>query len=696
MSSQYGGNNLHESDLIDSETRLAPILIVDDRPGNLLSLQTTLESLQQKIVHAKSGDEALRQVLLNDFAVILMDVRMPGLDGIKTAQFIRRRQRSAKVPIIFLTAVSIEPAEVVKAYEEGAVDFILKPFDPAVLRSKVKVFVELYLKEKMIKRQAALLTQHHREAFERRSEIRLRSVLDAMPIVVLALRPNGVVYYRNKTVADWVRAPLGEQRDSSLLEIVCPEDRERVSALWLDALSREQPLETQFRMQRSSDGAYRWYLCRIMPQRDEDGAIGSWICAATDIDRHHEAREEAESANRMKDEFLATVSHELRDPLNAILGWIHLLRTRSLDATKSLKALDIIERNARSQSALIDDILDIARITHGKLHLNIAPVDVSQVTETALSAARPLADSKEISLEYESPVGELLEVAGDTDRLQQVVWNLLSNAIKFTPRGGCVRVALRSDGREIELTVNDNGEGIRADSLPFIFDRFRQAESGSKRVHAGLGLGLAISRELIELQHGSISAHSEGEGSGATFTVRLPRSGDHDRSLHAGAEFASSVNLNEVKVLIVDDEADSREMVVELLSDYGAQAIGAGSAQEALETISIWRPDVLVSDIGMPFEDGYDLIRKVRALDLGEGGSIPACALTGWGGTREAERALAAGFQAHITKPLKSEPLTATIYRLAKGRLLAQQVPERPLKGHYTAEAATIRIRRAG
>jgi PAS domain S-box-containing protein len=667
MPSQYRVDNLGGSGVSDVETHLAPILIVDDRPGNLLSLRSILDPLGQKIVQAKSGDEALRQVLSNDFAVILMDVRMPGLDGIKTAQLIRQRGRSAHVPIIFLTAVSIESPDIIMAYEEGAVDFLLKPFEPAILRSKVKVFVDLYLKEEKIKRQAALLIRRDREAFERRSEIRFRSLLDSMPIAVLALRPSGTVYYRNKTVSDWVRMSPEDRRDSSPLEIVCSEDRERVAAEWSDALLRGQPLETHFRMQRKSDGAYCWYLCRIVPQCDEDGAITSWICAATDIDRHHEARAEAESANRMKDEFLATVSHELRNPLNAILGWTRLLRSGNLDPAKSARALEIVERNARSQCALIDDLLDLARVAHGKIHLNLCPVDVAQVAEAALSAVRPLADSKEIALESRLEVPEPLEVIGDPDRLQQVIWNLLSNAIKFTHRAGRVLMDLRRDGSDIELTVSDNGQGIRADFLPFIFDRFRQAEVGPKRVHAGLGLGLSISRELVELHNGSIRVRSEAEGKGAAFTVRLPlRPGRDDTSIIAGAEAASNISLAGIKVLLVDDEAEAREMAIELLTDFGAQAIVASSAQEALAAIRTWRPNVLISDIGMPSEDGFDLIRKVRALDPDEGGLIPACALTGWGATQEAERALAAGFQVHITKPVDSDRLMATIYRLAK------------------------------
>lgn len=668
MSNQRRRSNLRDPNLSGSETHPAPILIVDDRPANLLSLHSILEPLGQQIVHAESGDEALRQMLSHDFAVILMDVKMPGLDGIRTAELIRQRPRSAHLPIIFLTAVPMEAAEIIKAYEEGAVDFLLKPFEPAVLRSKVRVFVDLYIKEEMIRRQAALLMQRDREAFERRSEMRFHSLLDSMPIAVLALRPTGTVYYWNKAVLDWVRnIPLNNPLDLSPLEIVSPEDRERVAAAWSEALAQGQPLETQFRVRRESDGVQRWYLCRIVPLRDEDDAISSWICTATDINRHHEAREEAESANRMKDEFLATVSHELRNPLNAILGWTHLLRSANLDPQKSSRALEIIERNARSQAALIDDILDIARITHGQLHLNLGVVDVAQVTEAAISAIRPLADAKDIALETRFKAGELLRVTGDAERLQQVVWNLLSNAIKFTPRGGHVRVELRRDTSEVELTVSDDGIGIRADFLPAIFDRFRQAEVGSKRIHAGVGLGLSIARELVELHKGTIAAHSQGEGKGSTLTVRLALQSGCDGAALGLRNQPPNVSLAGIKVLLVDDEADAREMAIELLSDYGADALGASSAQEALAVIRTWKPDVMISDIGMPTEDGYDLIRKIRSLAPEDGGRIPAGALTGWSASQEAERAIAAGFQVHITKPVDSERLVAAIYQLAKG-----------------------------
>ncbi len=325
----------------DSLRSIARILIVDDHQPSLLALESVLKPLAQTLITAKCGEEALRHILTYDFAVILMDVRMPDLDGLNTAQLIRERERSAKVPIIFLTAAPVETAEMFRAYDQGAVDFLPKPCDPHVLRSKVKVFVDLYLKEEMIRRQAALLMQRDREAFARRGEARFRALLDSMPLCVLAIRPNGMVYYWNRTVADYLGKPPGEAPESSPLEIVAPEDCDNAARLWEDALRETRPVEMQFRMRRASDGVDRWYICRAVPEHDED-RVTAWIWAATDINDYYEAREEAEAANRAKDEFLATVSHELRNPLTAILGWARLLQSGSLDQAKSSRAMDVI------------------------------------------------------------------------------------------------------------------------------------------------------------------------------------------------------------------------------------------------------------------------------------------------------------------------------------------------------------------
>ena len=500
----------------------ASILLVDDRPANLLALEAILDSLDQHLVRATSGEEALEKLQEQEFAVILMDVRMPGMDGLRTAEVISQRESAARVPIIFLTAVPIANADVVSGYARGAVDFLLKPFDPEILRSKVSVFVDLYQKEQMIRRQAGLLRQRDREAFERRSELRFRSLMDALPQCVWVARADLTFYYWNKRAVDYIGMPASVAVSAErLFEFVHPDDLATINSEWQVATGLQRPAEVQVRLRRQADGAYRWFLMRGVPQHDEAGKVTGWIVAATDIDTEHQALEEAEDASRMKEEFLATVSHELRNPLNAMVGWVHLLRTGNLDPAKSSKALETIERNVHLQTALIDDILDVSRIIRGKINLTFSTVRMSAVVDAALAAMRPTADAKGVALDYET-AAESDEVSGDADRLQQIVWNLLSNAIKFTPRDGLVVVRLEQHGHELTLSVRDTGQGISPEFIPHVFERFSQAESGSTRTHGGLGLGLAIVRHLVELHAGTVEATSAGRSQGATFSVHLP------------------------------------------------------------------------------------------------------------------------------------------------------------------------------
>ncbi|HKD68043.1 MAG TPA: response regulator [Candidatus Binataceae bacterium] len=661
------------NDREDSPRSTGRILIVDDHQPSLLALESILQPLGQTLVMANSGDEALRSILDHDFAVILMDVRMPDLDGLNAAQLIRERERSAKVPIIFLTAAPIETAEMFKAYDQGAVDFLPKPCDPHVLRSKVKVFVELFLKEEMIRRQAVLLMQRDREAFVRRGEARFRALLDSMPLCVLAIRPNGMVYYWNRTVAEYLGKPPGEAPESSPTEIVVPEDREQAARSWEDTLRDGQPVQMQFRMRRASDGIDRWHICRAVPELDDDGRITAWIWAATDINDYYEAREEAESANRAKDDFLATVSHELRNPLTAILGWARLLQSGVLDEARSTRAVDVIVNNAQNQATLIEDILDISRAAQGKLGVEFADVDLAQVVRAAVAAARPSADEKELDLIEQIEFDQECPVQGDANRLKQVLSNLLSNAIKFTAAGGHVTVRLRQDNAHAELSVADDGCGIEAQFLPLIFERFQQVDAGAARTRSGLGLGLAISRQLVALHKGAIVASSDGVGKGAVFTVRLPlRLPSHSDTETPQRQPGAGRSLSGIKVLLVDDDDDTRDMMLQLLTASGASTIPAPSARAALDVLQKEQPDVIVSDIGMPSEDGYTLIRKIRSLTPEQGGLIPACAVTGWNSASERQRAISAGFQLHVTKPAEPERLIAAIYSLAKSRAPAK------------------------
>lgn len=376
---------------------------------------------------------------------------------------------------------------------------------------------------------------------------------------------------------------------------------------------------------------------------------------------------EAREANRLKDEFLATVSHELRTPLTAILGWTRLLRSGDLDRATFARALETVERNAKAQAQLIEDLLDISRIISGKLRLDIRLVELPPLIEAAIDSLRLAAEAKGLRLEktIDQSAGP---ISGDPDRLQQVVWNLLSNAVKFTPPGGSISVRLARVGSQVEISVSDSGIGISREFLPHVFDRFRQADSTSTRSYGGLGLGLAIVRHLVELHGGTVHAESAGEGQGATFKVRLPFAMSLQRLTPAlqGKLFLQKLpRLDNLQVLVVDDDPDARELLGLVLGQCGAKVTAVGSAAEALELIKGWTPDVLVSDIGMPDEDGYSLIRKVRALDSTRGSRLPAVALTAYARVEDRMRALAAGFQMYVAKPIDPGELAAVIASLA-------------------------------
>jgi signal transduction histidine kinase/ActR/RegA family two-component response regulator len=388
-------------------------------------------------------------------------------------------------------------------------------------------------------------------------------------------------------------------------------------------------------------------------------------------------REQAEAASRAKDEFLAVVSHELRTPLNAIIGWSGLLRTGRVDEELAARAMETIERNARSQARLIEDLLDISRIVSGRLRLNIQPVNLAPVIEAAVEVVRPAANAKEIGLHVVADSGAG-PVAGDPERLQQIIWNLLSNAVKFTPRQGRVQVHLRRRNSQVEVTVSDNGQGISPEFLPHAFERFRQADAGFTRAHGGLGLGLAIVRHLVELHGGTVAASSRGVGEGATFTVMFPLMIVHatastqmnqmqgrDRSLSLSPVLDSPQSLLGMRLLTVEDEPDARELLKLMLERCGAEVRAAQSVREALREIEEWKPDLMISDIEMPGEDGYYLIQRVRSFAQAQG-RLPAIALTAHARVEDRLRALRAGFDAHVAKPVEMNELITVIESLAR------------------------------
>ncbi len=389
------------------------------------------------------------------------------------------------------------------------------------------------------------------------------------------------------------------------------------------------------------------------------------------FERESRARADAEEASRMKDEFLATVSHELRTPLTSMLGWIYMLRSSGLDEEGKMRALETIERNARLQAQIVEDILDVSRIITGKLHMEVVPVDLTSLIETSINAVRPAAAAKEITIETQLEAASQF-VSGDANRLQQVFWNVFSNAVKFTPHGGRVRIQTRRVDSHVEISVSDTGQGISKDFLPYIFDRFRQADSSTTREHGGLGLGLAIVRHLVEMHGGTVRAESSGEGGGATFTLELPlvckRASQDDGAtqMETVAREKIPTPLDGLRVLVVDDEPDTLQIMRAVLERSGAQVTTADSVREALAAIENSWPDVLVSDIGMPVEDGYDLIRKVRLIETERGAHVSAVALTAYTREEDRTRSLAEGYEEYLPKPIDPSELIKLLARLAK------------------------------
>ncbi|HTN90659.1 MAG TPA: PAS domain-containing protein, partial [Sorangium sp.] len=471
---------------------------------------------------------------------------------------------------------------------------------------------------------------------------------------------------------------------------VHPDDRDAVRAMTDQCVLENCIYDIVHRIIRA-DGAIRWVHDRGRILHDQESSRPFLTGAVVDITELKQLEEEradllrreqqalaqsekdrirAEDANRMKDEFLATVSHELRTPLTAILGWARLIRDKDLGPERARQGMAAIERNAHAQAQIVDDILTVSRIITGKLRLNTVAVDLAAVIEAAVDTLAPTARAKDIEL-CVAPGEALGRVSGDPDRLQQVMWNLLSNAVKFTPKRGRVTVRVEPSDAQVAIVVTDDGKGIAREFLPYVFDRFRQGDSSPTRAHGGLGLGLAIVRHLVELHGGTVEAESQGEGCGATFTVTLPLqaalSGAREgppAPQHAALEGGAPTPLSGLHVLLVEDEPDAREMVAFVLEETGARVTLAGSMGEAMAVLERQRPDVLISDIGMPGESGYALIKQVRAAGREEIRGIPAVALTAYARMEDRRRALMAGFQEHVAKPIDPSGLVTVIAEL--------------------------------
>ncbi len=511
----------------------------------------------------------------------------------------------------------------------------------------------------------------------RQSEERFRTLADNMSQFAWMADENGSIFWYNQRWFDYTGTTLEEMQGWGWRKVHHPDHVDRVVDHIRHCFETGELWEDTFPLRRK-DGQYLWFLSRATPIRDREGKVLRWFGTNTDITGRQQAeqerdrllkleqaaRAEAERANRIKDEFLAVLSHELRSPLNPIIGWTKLLQTRKFSEAKTAEALATIERNAKLQTQLIDDLLDVAKILRGKLSIDATPVNLAFVIESAIDTVSTAAVAKSILLHPVLP--NIGQVSGDSNRLQQIVWNLLSNAIKFTPIGGRVEIRLQRVDEQAEIIVSDTGKGINLDFLPHIFESFRQEDVSITRKYGGLGLGLAIVRQLVEAHGGIITADSPGEGLGATFTVQLPLLNIEPEIKQINELPQPALELTGIRVLTVDDDADARELLTVLLAEYGATVKTVGSAAEVLANLESFQPDVLVSDIGMPEVDGYSLIQQIRTLTPEKGGEIPAIALTAYARVEDSQRAITSGFQRHVTKPLDPEELVQAVVALKK------------------------------
>lgn len=534
-----------------------------------------------------------------------------------------------------------------------------------------------------IAQMAASVVQTKRaEVALQQSDLRFRQLADTIPQLAWMARADGWIYWYNRRWYEYTGTTPEQMEGWGWERVHDPEQLPVVLERWQASIASGTPFDMEFPL-RGADGVFRPFYTLVRPFRDESGAVVQWFGTNTDVSAQHRlvqdrndlleaeraARSEAERISRMKDEFVATLSHELRTPLNAILGWSYMIARGDVQGADLKRGLETIERNARAQVQMIEDLLDMSRIISGKLRLEIQEVDTSSISEAAIASIGPAAQAKGITL-HRVDKGAQPVIRGDPHRLQQILWNLLSNAVKFTGNGGNVTIAVGCDDSSCEIRVSDDGIGIAPEFLPQVFERFRQADGSTTRSYSGLGLGLSIVKQLVELHGGTIEAASAGTGRGSTFTVRLPRIPADSRSTAPSARAAPpekrapSNILAGVKLLCVDDEPDARDVVARILTDHGATVMTAGSADEGRKRAIDFRPDLLISDLGMPLEDGFALIRSIRSSANEAARSLPAIALTALARAEDRDRAISAGFQAHISKPVQIPELISTVAKL--------------------------------
>jgi len=662
-----------------SEAQVGARILVADDNADMREYIVRLLGQHWTVEAVSDGLEALQAARRLVPDLLISDVMMPHLDGFALVRELRLDPKTAGIPTILLSARAGEEATA-EGLRAGADDYLVKPFSASALLIRVETQLS-----------AARLRQSLRAAAEAERQ-RLERIFRESPAAICVLRGRDLrVELANPHILQiWgkTEAIIGQPFADAVPEIRGQGYIELLQGV-LESGAPHYGKEALARLDRARDGVLRdaYFDFVYAPFPSPDGTIDAVLVHAYEVteqvlarrnsdllrDAEQLARKDAEAANRLKDEFLATMSHELRTPLNAILGWASILRQGTPDPDGLERGLATIERNALAQARLIEDVLDVSRIISGKLRLDIRRVDLIAIVNAAADVVRPAAAARRVRLSVEHGPEPSLDVVGDADRLQQVVWNLLSNAVKFTPTDGAVALSLERDGSGLRLIVRDTGSGIAAEHLPFVFERFRQVDSSTTRKYGGLGLGLAIVRHLVELHGGSVSAESAGLGQGATFTVELPVRALHSEPPEATATSAAErmsepagapTSLVGVKILVIDDDEDSRLLLQTALERVGAWVRVSDSAANGFKFLQQQRVDVVISDIGMPEEDGISLIRRLRQLPMHQ--RLPAVALTAYARGEDVTRALEAGFQRHIAKPADISQLARTVAELVE------------------------------
>lgn len=685
------------------------ILMVDDHPENLLALEAILADLGQNLVRAHSGKDALRELLSYEFAVILMDVHMPEMDGFETAALIRNREKLQHTPIIFLTAMDKNDSSVFRGYSVGAVDYIFKPFNPDILRAKVNVFIDLFRKSREVKRQADLLRDINRELGmtnkaigglynqleAKNSEVRterdfITAILETVGTGVIVLDARGRIVRFNRTAEELSGFSSEEVNGKIIWDLLygpIPEDEARTMLKRIEDSTEPIAEERQW---QTKAGAPISIMMTYTALRDELGQVSHIIASGLDITERkqseekikrmnekleervrertgqlektnrelHIAKESAEQANKAKDQFLAVLSHELRTPLTPVLSIVQVLEEDETISPDIQAWVRTIRRNIELEARLIDDLLDITRIANGKIQLNLEAIDIHGLIDSVVDICKEDIKNKEIKLEIDLHAKHS-KVKGDSARLQQMFWNLLKNAVKFTPSGGEIRIITSNDRNgNVQLEVKDSGIGIGKEMLEKIFNAFEQGDKDITRQFGGLGLGLAITKAMVEAHGGEIRVQSDGKDKGASFSVMF-HALDSTQKKRPKVTAPTNGHRSGARILLAEDNADTSRVMKVLLERRGYTVTIANSVVEAIEAAKAERFDLLISDIGLPDGSGLDIIKAFNAIH-----PVRSIALSGLGMDDDIRKSLNAGFDLHIVKPVNFDQLQEAVSKL--------------------------------